>query len=845
MKKLLLSFICLLFLNNVKAQDVTIPDAKFVAWLQANVASAMVGNQMDTTNVAVTLRTSINVENDSIGDLTGVQYFDSLKTLDCGNGFNILTPNFLTSLPRLPTSLEVLKCGNNSLAGLPPLPTSLKILDCYYNQITSLPALPNSLLYLDCSYDWLPSLPTLPPLLLHLSCGSNFISTFPTLPNGLNYFECQNMQLTVLPNLPNLIDTIYCGYNNLTSLPTLPTSLVILFCEYNQLITLPPLPGLLSSLFCHDNSLVSLPPLPSSLSNFWCANNSLVTVPSLPAGLIYFGCEVNQIVTLPPLPSSLLEMSCFNNQISALPSLPQNLYLLKCQNNNINCFPEFPNSIWNPSYFNISNNPFTCLPNYIPAMNAATLAYPLCAPGNTNSCASAQGIIGFTYEDKNSDCAKNAGDSSLKNIQLQIYDNTGVWLGQTISALNGVYDFPQILNTYTVVVDTVGAPYMAQCTFPGLDSTVTVNLIDTNINFSLTCKPGFDVGAQSLIMSDVFFPGVDNILNVVAGDMSHWYNLKCATGVSGQVQITITGNVTYVSPVAGALTPSVAGNIFTYLVSDFGLVNNSSDFNLLFNTSTNAQAGDTVCISIAVTPTSGDINPNNNTFSYCYVIQNSHDPNKKEVYPVDVAPNYNGWFTYVIHFQNTGTAAAMNIHLADTLDNNLDLTTFQILNYSHPNTSYVNGNVLAFSFPNINLADSGSSFNASQGYVQYRVKPKPNLPGGTQIKNTANIYFDFNPAVVTNTTINNFIAGIGIKEEIVSPQIKIYPNAASTEFAILFPKGIKNAKILLYSVEGSLLLEKNTSSEAETVDVSSLAKGIYFVKVESGQKTYMSKLIKN
>jgi hypothetical protein len=45
----------------------------------------MSGNQMDTSHITVTTLTRIDVENDSIGDLTGAQYFDSLKTLDCSN----------------------------------------------------------------------------------------------------------------------------------------------------------------------------------------------------------------------------------------------------------------------------------------------------------------------------------------------------------------------------------------------------------------------------------------------------------------------------------------------------------------------------------------------------------------------------------------------------------------------------------------------------------------------------------------------------------------------------------------------------------------------------------------
>src|ERR1700751_1843214 len=106
MKKVLLLFICLLFFGNAKGQYVTIPDANFVVWLQANVPSAMNGNQMDTTSVAVTGMTTINFYGGSIADLNGIQYFSSLDYLACNN-------LHLSNLPKLPNSVTTLDCGVN------------------------------------------------------------------------------------------------------------------------------------------------------------------------------------------------------------------------------------------------------------------------------------------------------------------------------------------------------------------------------------------------------------------------------------------------------------------------------------------------------------------------------------------------------------------------------------------------------------------------------------------------------------------------------------------------------------------------------------------------------------
>lgn len=41
-----------------------------------------------------------------------------------------------------------------------------------------------------------------------------------------------------------------------------------------------------------------------------------------------------------------------------------------------------------------------------------------------------------------------------------------------------------------------------------------------------------------------------------------------------------------------------------------------------------------------------------------------------------------------------------------------------------------------------------------QGHISYTIRPKPDLPTGTQITNSASISFDLNPAFVTNETVN-------------------------------------------------------------------------------------------
>ncbi|HET6227206.1 MAG TPA: hypothetical protein VFF27_13060, partial [Bacteroidia bacterium] len=585
MKKITL-LLCILISTffSSTAQTVTIPDANFVKWLTAHIPTAMSGNTMNTNNADVKALTTLDVENQGISDLTGVEYFTALKVLDCGNGSLASNPNKLTSLPNLPPTLTALICGDNKLTKLPELPASLTLLKCYRNKLTNLPALPNSIVQIDCHVNLLDSLPALPTSLAYFRCDSNRLVNLPVLPLSLKKLECQHNQLITLPTLPDSLFWVDCDYNQLLSLPALPASVVYLACGDNRLGDLPALPSKLSTLDCFTNQLTSLPTLPNSLQFLVCSRNQLTSLPALPPALKFLWCQANLLTTLPALPNSLKDLACRDNKIT--------------------CFPVFPTSLASIYAFDIFPNPFSCLPNYVAGMNERILSYPLCFTGDTlnnpHACGAAEGIVGFTYKDMNANCAKNSTDTALINIHELLYDANNNLLNQTYSALNGIYNFSDSAGTYTVKIDTVDVPFMAQCAQPGIDSTIVLtvgNPLASNVDFSLTCKPGFDIGTKSAIVTGWVFPGLEHNLHSLTGDLSHWYHLNCASGISGQVQITVDGPVTYIGAVSGALTPSILGNIFTYSISDFGLVDINKDFALTFLTNTTAQAGDSVCVT--------------------------------------------------------------------------------------------------------------------------------------------------------------------------------------------------------------------------------------------------------
>jgi uncharacterized repeat protein (TIGR01451 family) len=392
--------------------------------------------------------------------------------------------------------------------------------------------------------------------------------------------------------------------------------------------------------------------------------------------------------------------------------------------------------------------------------------------------------------------------------------------------LNGYFNYSCQPGTYFVSIDTLNKPYTVSCSYPGIDTLVTTSLVNPVvdfIDFEIKSKPITDLSVQAITNTGIVFPGTTYVIKVVAGDVLNWFGLNSISGVSGQIQLTITGPLNYSGNVSGSLAPVISGNTYTFNIADFASYANDGGILLSFQTQTTAQGGDQVCVHAEISSSTQEFNLLNNIKDYCYEVVNSYDPNYKEVYPKDVLPGFNDWLTYTIHFQNTGTAPAINIKLLDTLDANLDEETFEVINYSHFNTVTLTDGVLDFRFPNILLPDSTSDLAGSQGFVQYRIKPVSNLPVGTQIENTANIYFDYNTPITTNTTVNNFITTVALNDKIQSPNILIYPNPSTGLFNLSATVNVE-----VYNIIGELI---STTNNTKTIDLSNEPNGIYFVKL--------------
>ncbi|HOZ80556.1 MAG TPA: hypothetical protein PLY34_21365, partial [Ferruginibacter sp.] len=76
---------------------------------------------------------------------------------------------------------------------------------------------------------------------------------------------------------------------------------------------------------------------------------------------------------------------------------------------------------------------------------------------------------------------------------------------------------------------------------------------------------------------------------------------------------------------------------------------------------------------------------------------------------------------------------------------------FEYIGSSHTADVKLSNNKLEFFYPNINLPYKAIDEPGSNGWVAFKIKPKPSVVIGDSLNNRAAIYFDFNLPVITNT----------------------------------------------------------------------------------------------
>ena len=268
------------------------------------------------------------------------------------------------------------------------------------------------------------------------------------------------------------------------------------------------------------------------------------------------------------------------------------------------------------------------------------------------------------------------------------------------------------------------------------------------------------------------------------------------------------------------------------------------DISFLVATIPAVTIGESVTFVASTNENTNDIEPSNNTFSFNHTIFGSYDPNDISVLegPQIAVENADKYLHYIIRFENTGNFYAERVRVFNELDQKLDWSTFQLESYSHPNrVEITEGNQVNFIFNAIFLPSAADDPEGAQGFIAYKIKPRSNVVLGDIFSNTASIFFDFNPPIITNTVTTEIVTVVLQTPVFTADQVKVYPNPTTNVLNISTNQQLK--KVEVYNQIGQLVYQ---SDEVTTMNTSNFSNGIYFLRItDFYDQVITKKIVKN
>ncbi|WP_298308951.1 T9SS type A sorting domain-containing protein [Flavobacterium sp.] len=823
----------------------------------------------------------LDVSDTSIVNLEGVLSFTNLYVLNCTN--NLISNLNVAGL----NNLQSLLCGYNLISNINvDSLINLKEIHCFNNLLFNLNL--NGLInlqYLAFQNNQLSSLNLSGLINLQYLAFQNNQMTSLNL-NGLTNLQnlnCSSNQLTSLnvSGLTNL-QQLQCDYNQLTSLNVDGlTNLQQLDCNGNQLTSLN-VSGLtnLQYLFCNSNQLTNLNFVGlTNLQQLDCSNNQLLSINvSGLSNLQFFGCSNNQLASLDlqgltnleyiecyenNLSSinaqgltSLLEIESSNNQLTSLNLQGSinlirlvcdhslfttldlqgliNLQYLNCSYNQLTSLNIKNGANFNELYFNGNPNiQFICVDEQeLDDVQSLLLLYGITTCQVNSYCSFTPGGTFYTINGINKIDTDNNGcdasDGFYSNLKYSITD--GVNSGSLISNASGNYSIPVQAGTHTITPQLENPSYF------------TISPTNATVTFPATASP---FTQDFCIVPN----GVRHDLEVViiplaparpGFNATYKIKYKNKGTVSENATLVFDFNDDVLDYVSSTLAPTSTGigllswNIGTIIPFQSGEFVVTLNVNSPMETPA-VNAGDILSYTATINGLNTDETQLDNTFPLRQIVVNSYDPNDKTCLEgATINPTMIGDYVhYQIRFENTGTFPAQNVVVKDMIDTTkFDISTLQITDTSHSCVTRVtNPNKVEFIFENINLPFDDAT---NDGYVVFKIKTKPTLTVGSTISNSANIYFDYNFPIVTNTSTSTFQA-LSNNTFNLDNYISLSPNPAKDILNINVQDEVNIKSIAIYNMLGQLV--QITTSSINSINISDLKAGNYVIKlyIEKGE----------
>lgn len=434
------------------------------------------------------------------------------------------------------------------------------------------------------------------------------------------------------------------------------------------------------------------------------------------------------------------------------------------------------------------------------------------------------------FLDSNSNGTQDSGEQNfpLGQFTFELNNNGNV---HNIVAPTGVYNIydGNLTNSYDLSF-AVDANYaslynVSTPTYSNVNPGEGMNVY----NFPVTIVQPYNDLAVNIVPINAPRPGFEYQNKIIYTNNGNQTVASGTVTFNNDALVTITGNS------QTGTTPTATG--FTYNFTNLlPFETRSITVTMQVPTIPTVAISGLLTNTASIAPLTGDVVPENNAASITQIILGSYDPNDKmESHGEKIlvsAFTSNDYLFYTIRFENSGTASAVNVRVNDVLDSKLDETSIKMISASHPYVLDRVDNNLNWRFDNIQLPVSVPNTNTGKGYVMFKVKPRAGYAAGDIIPNTSSIYFDFNPAIITNTFNTQFVLQLGINE-FENGDFVFYPNPASDIVTVSLKNNGSIAGIVVYDIIGKMVMSKKptTSEASQTIDLSSISKGVYLLEV--------------
>ncbi|MEO1262336.1 MAG: T9SS type A sorting domain-containing protein [Bacteroidota bacterium] len=435
-------------------------------------------------------------------------------------------------------------------------------------------------------------------------------------------------------------------------------------------------------------------------------------------------------------------------------------------------------------------------------------------------------VKGRVWFDENNDCIFDGNEIGLSDYILQASENSSTDLFYKSTDTEGQYLLQLPAGDHSIDISLPNNLWESNCTsaaevsFSGTLDTVT---LDFPLSANDIC-PLIDIDISTPFLRRCF----SNVYTV------HYCNTGTSSAVDVFIEITMDSFLNYGSATIPVF--NLNGNVYTFAAGNLG-VNECGSFNITTEVLCDAVLGQEHCMTARVTnadcfgafptPEATD----------CQFNIGAYDPNDKTAFvdgqTEDEMIEANTDIAYKIRFQNTGTDTAFTVVVEDQLSDWLDPASVRPGASSHPyQFDILQTGLLRFTFDDILLPDSNINEPASHGFVKFMVSQKPDVPNGNVIANFADIFFDFNAPIRTNTVELTVGEPNGLQERSLQYTSSAAPNPFHHRTSINID-GLDGEllQFQLYNIQGAMLHKQMFLAPSFLLEMENLPSGTYFYSI--------------